>query len=91
MKMVESHPELNFRQAEILRDMIKNRGGSVSVREIASKFNVVHQTARTDLLSLAERGFIDCRKVGNKLFFVYTGTSSLNDRPRNALINDRKE
>jgi len=91
MKMVESHPELNFRQAEILRDMIKNRGGSVSVREIASKFNVVHQTARTDLLSLAERGFIDCRKVGNKLFFVYTGTSSLNDRPRNALINYRKE
>jgi len=91
MKMVESHPELNFRQAEILRDMIKNRGGPVSVREIASKFNVVHQTARTDLLSLFERGFIERRKVGNKLFFLYTGVSSLNDRDRDRLSNDRKE
>ena len=89
--MVESHPELNFRQAEILRDLIKNRGGSVSVREIATKFNVVHQTARTDLLSLTELGFIESRKVGNKLFFAYTGASSLNDRTRDALINDRKE
>lgn len=91
MKMVGSHPELNFRQAEILRDMIKNRGGSVSVREIATKFNVVHQTARTDLLSLSERGFIERRKAGNKLFFVYTGLSSLNDRARDTLINNGRK
>lgn len=91
MKMVESHPELNFRQAEILRDMIKNRGGPVSVREIATKFNVVHQTARTDLSSLFDRGFIERRKVGNKLLFVYTGLSNLKDRTIDASLNDEEK
>lgn len=79
MKLIESHPELNFRQAGILRNLIKNKGEAVSIREIASKFNVVHQTARTDLLLLFERGFIEKRQYGNKLYFVYTGISSFYD------------
>lgn len=70
-KLVEAHPELNFRQAEILKDMIKHKGEMISIREIMTKFNVVNQTARTDLLLLNEMGFLELRKVGPKLYFTY--------------------
>ncbi|HEY3421431.1 MAG TPA: Fic family protein [Methanomassiliicoccales archaeon] len=69
--IVEMHPELNFRQAEILKDFLKRKDTAVTVAEIVSKFNVVHQTARTDLLLLTKLGFLDMRKSGRKMFFLY--------------------
>ena len=39
--------------------------------EVASKFNVVHQTARSDLLFLVEHGFLEKMKVGKRLLFRY--------------------
>jgi Fic family protein len=69
--IVEMHPELNFRQAEILKDFLKHKDESVTVAKIVSKFNVVHQTARTDLLLLTRLGFLDMRRVGRKMFFIY--------------------
>ncbi|HQQ25691.1 MAG TPA: Fic family protein, partial [Methanomassiliicoccales archaeon] len=71
MELISSHPELNFRQAEILKDLIKRKGEPVSIMEIASKFNVVHQTARSDLLFLVEHGFLERMKVGKRLLFRY--------------------
>jgi len=77
MKLVDTHPELNFRQAEILKDFIKNKSETVSISEIMSKFNVVHQTARTDLLLLAEMGFLEKKKVGKRWYFKYRFRSTL--------------
>jgi len=71
LKLISSHPELNFRQAEMLKDLIKRKGEPVSIMEIASKFNVVHQTARSDLLFLVEHGFLEKMKVGKRLLFRY--------------------
>jgi len=71
LKLISSHPELNFRQAEILKDLIKRKGEPVSIMEIASKFSVVHQTARSDLLFLVEHGLLDKMKVGKRLLFRY--------------------
>ena len=73
MKIVETHPELNFRQAEILKDMIKHWGEPVTMAEIMSKFNVVHQTARTDPQLLQKLGFLEMRKRGRSMYFTYTG------------------
>jgi Fic family protein len=71
IKLVNTHPELNFRQAGILNDLIKHKDEPVTIAEIVSKFNVVHQTAKTDLMLLTNLGFIELRKVGRKMFFVY--------------------
>jgi Fic family protein len=76
MKLFENHKELNFRQAELLKDMIKHKGDLVSIREVMSKFNVVNQTARTDLLFLTELGFLEKKMIGNKMFFTYRGEAT---------------
>lgn len=73
MKLLETHKELSFRQAELLKDMIKHKGDLVSIREVMSKFNVVNQTARMDLLFLTKLGFLEKKMIGNKLFFTYRG------------------
>jgi Fic family protein len=86
IKLVNTHPELNFRQAEILKDFIKHKDEPTTVAEIVSKFNVVHQTAKTDLLLLTKLGFLELRKVGRKMFFVYRKDlkdASLNIEPKN--------
>lgn len=73
MELVKSHPELNFRQAEILKDMIKHKGEPTTIAEIISKFNVVHQTARTDLQLLSKLGFLKMSKIGRTWYFFYQG------------------
>ncbi len=76
LKLISDHPELNFRQAEILKDLIKRKGEPVSIMEISSKFNVVHQTARSDLVYLVENGFLERMKVGKRLLFRYVVRTS---------------
>ena len=77
MELVETHPELNFRQAEILKDLIKHKGEPVAVIEIATKFNVVHQTAKTDLLLLTKLGFLEMKKIGKKMYFTHLGDPAI--------------
>jgi len=71
MKFAQENPELNFRQAEILKDLIKHSDRSFSINEIMTKFAVVYQTARSDLLLLNELGYISKRKIGKKFIFRY--------------------
>lgn len=70
-KLVESHPEINHRQAEMLRDLIKHRGEPITINATATKLNVARQTARTDLLLLNKLGFLDMRRIGERKI-VYT-------------------
>lgn len=71
MRLIEAHPELNLRQAEILKDMIKHKGETATVKGIASKFNVVLQTARSDLQTLTSLGFLEARKIGRRVYYRY--------------------
>jgi Fic family protein len=82
MKLIEAHPELNFRQAEILKDLIKRKGETTTVMEIASKFNVVQQTARTDLQFLSVLGFLEEKRIGKKAYYKYIGDSFAKANPQ---------
>jgi len=73
LEIVEVHKELHLRQAEILDDLVKHRGEPFSVAAVASKYDVVLQTARTDLHRLADLDLIEKKDVGNKAYFVYRG------------------
>lgn len=63
------HENVNNRQAEILRWLITDNQRVITINEIEVKFDVVYQTARTDLLGLVELGYLKSKQVQRKLIF----------------------
>lgn len=51
-------PQINLRQAEILREVYENPDWLINVKEIENRFAVSNQTARTDLLTLEKLGYL---------------------------------
>lgn len=60
---------VNERQAELLRALIIDNRKSFTIAEVQTRFGVVYQTARTDLLGLQDLGYITEKKFGKKLIF----------------------
>ena len=79
---VESHMRVldifNHRQVEILHNALKHPGQRYTFSSHQKSHNVAYQTARTDLLDLAERGVLEQRKKGRQLVFV--SPADLSDR-----------
>jgi len=69
-KIVQNFPELNLRQGMIIEEFMKHSSKLFAIKEISETFRVVYQTARTDLLLLASKGFI-IKKISGKTF-VFT-------------------
>lgn len=69
LRIAEELPGISKRQAEILKYVIKS-GRPVAIMEIATMFDVVYQTARTDLLGLVETGNLDMFKDKRRMLFV---------------------
>ena len=57
---------INERQAQILQWLEDEAGKVVSVKEVETYFSVANQTARTDLQSLVEHGFMEVRSPNKK-------------------------
>lgn len=63
--------ELNARQMEIVKRISKHPTETITINEIQNMFDVVYETARSDLLDLTEKGFLEKAVVGKKkLIFV---------------------
>lgn len=60
---------INERQVEILRNVFNNEERIIAISEVQDEFNVVYQTARTDLLSLEKMGYLDLKMRGKKMLF----------------------
>lgn len=69
LRTAEELPGISKRQAEILKYVIKS-GRPVAIMEIATMFDVVYQTARTDLLGLVETSNLDMVKDKRRLLFM---------------------
>jgi Fic family protein len=61
-------PRLNARQAQILK-VLRSYDRPVSINEVKGEFGVVYQTARTDLLTLRDQGYLEMRVKGRKMLF----------------------
>lgn len=61
--------EINERQSYILKEFLVNPRRTMTIEEHMTMFGIVYQTARNDLLGLAEKGFVEKRKSGNKFLF----------------------
>ncbi len=66
-KIIHENPDLNLRQAMILEEFMKNPNKIFTIKEISETYQVVYQTARTDLLLLASKGFVD-KNISGKTF-----------------------
>jgi Fic family protein len=69
-QMIRGRDDLNNRQLALLGHALREPGARFSIEGHQTSHRVVYQTARTDLLGLVERGFLESYKVGNKLYFV---------------------
>ncbi|WFN33458.1 Fic family protein [Methanogenium sp. S4BF] len=63
--------DISQRQADILREMMEQSDEYFTIREISETHGVVYQTARTDLLDLAEKGYIRKEKRGREFIFIF--------------------
>lgn len=78
-KMIKNIPRLNTRQAEILREMMEKKEDLFTIREITETWGVVYETARTDLMTLADLGYIMKEKRGREFMFRFDEGSRLED------------
>lgn len=70
-EIVKSDKHVNPRQAEILSELMDAPGQVFTIYQISDLFNVVYQTARTDLMHLEDLGYIVKEKRGKGLYFYY--------------------
>ena len=60
----------NHRQVALVRHVLDNPGQRYTIASHQQSHNVAYQTARTDLLDLAERGVLELGKRGRAMIFV---------------------
>lgn len=69
MKLIKSLKDINLRQAEILKEFIKNPEKGFVIQEIMNAYNVAYDTARNDLLHLTKLGYLEQIKDQKKFIF----------------------
>jgi Fic family protein len=74
-KLIEKLKELNFRQANILEEIMKNPEKTFTIKEISEVYHTVYQTARTDLLLLNKMGYVTMKKIAKQFVFKFNPES----------------
>ncbi len=70
-EILYKNPDLNLRQAMILEEFMKNTNKIFLIKEICETYKVAYQTARTDLLLLADKRFINKKMAGRAFVFSF--------------------
>ena len=66
---IRSLDVFNHRQSALIIEAVKAPGRRYTIKEHQNRHDVVYQTARTDLLNLADRGVLELKKKGKELVF----------------------
>ncbi len=61
---------LNHRQRDLINHVLHHPGQHYTIEYHRNTHNVVYETARSDLMDLADRGLMQKRKVGKTWFFA---------------------
>jgi len=69
MMLIKKIKEINLRQAEILKEFMKNQDKFYVLKEIIGIYGVAYDTARNDLLYLTKLGYLEKIKVQKKFMF----------------------
>ncbi len=76
--LLRQSADLNYRQLALLTHGLKQPGTGYTIQSHRRSHSISYQTARTDLLGLAERKLLDQRKRGRS--FSFSAPSDLGDR-----------
>jgi Fic family protein len=76
--LIREDATFNHRQLALLGDALRHPNNRYTFKSHALSHNVVHQTARSDLLGLAHRGLLTYRRVGRQ--FVFRPATDLNEQ-----------
>jgi Fic family protein len=68
--LIKRSTELNHRQIALLGHALRHPDQIYTIKSHSSSHNVVHKTARTDLLGLESRGLLVRQKVGKAYYFL---------------------
>ncbi len=69
INLIKKIKNINLRQAEILKDAVKEPEKVLTINEIINIFGVAYDTARNDLLELSKLGYLEKIKVEKKFIF----------------------
>jgi Fic family protein len=69
-RLLKGSAEFNHRQLAVLGGALRNPDESYSFATHATSYDVTHETARTDLTMLAERGLLEKRRMGRRFSFI---------------------
>lgn len=75
--LLEKSVDLNHRQIALLSHALRHPGQTYTIEGHRRSNRVVYQTARTDLLDLADRGLLRKRKSGSA--YIFSAPSNLGD------------
>jgi Uncharacterized conserved protein len=71
LRIIEKSGDLTLRQVEILKQYLKQPEKPITIKEIMTTYSVAYATARSDLLSLEKLGYVEKRKIGKELIFIF--------------------
>lgn len=84
--LLKKSVDLNHRQLALLSHALRHPGQTYTIEGHRRSNRVVYQTARTDLLDLAERGLLRKRKSGAA--YIFSAPSNLGERLRDLQERD---
>lgn len=71
LKIFTESGNLILRQAEILKQFLKQPEKPITIKEIVTTYSVAYATARSDLFSLEKMGYIEKKKAGKEFIFIF--------------------
>lgn len=81
-KLLRSSSDFNHRQLALLGDALRTPDATYGFKTHAAAYGVTHETARSDLLPLVDRGFLEQRRQGRS--YVFTPPRDLTQRLKDA-------
>ena len=83
--------DINPRQATILRYMMEHSDEYFTIKQITQMFDVVYQTARTDLLHLVDLEYVIMEQRGREFIFVFNEHSELWETKKSPVTIDKNQ
>jgi Fic family protein len=77
-KLLRGSSDFNHRQLALLGDALRTPDATYGFKTHAAAYTVTHETARSDLLPLVDRGFLEQRRQGRS--YVFTPPPDLAER-----------
>ena len=81
-KLLRGSSNFNHRQLALLGDALHTPDATYGLKTHAAAYGVTHETARSDLLSLVDRGLLERRRQGRS--YVFTPPPDLTQRLKSA-------